>query len=43
MVIDTDAGTATWGRADYDIVAVAAMMHAAGLPVRLAERLRVGA
>ncbi len=43
MVIDTDAGTATWGRADYDIDAVVKMIRAAGLPTRLADRLYVGA
>jgi diadenosine tetraphosphatase ApaH/serine/threonine PP2A family protein phosphatase len=43
MVIDTDAATATWGRAPYDIDAVATMIEAAGLPIRLADRLRVGA
>ena len=43
LVLDLDAGTATWGRAAYDIDAVATMMLAAGLPARLADRLRVGA
>jgi predicted phosphodiesterase len=43
MVIDSDARTATWGRVAYDIDAVVAKMRAAGLPIRLADRLRVGA
>ncbi len=43
MVIDSDAQTASWGRAPYDIDAVATMIRAAGLPPRLADRLRVGA
>ncbi len=43
LILDLDAGTATWGRAAYDIAAVAAMMLAAGLPTRLADRLGVGA
>jgi predicted phosphodiesterase len=43
LILDTDASTATWGRADYDIDAVGAMMRAAGLPARLADRLRLGA
>jgi predicted phosphodiesterase len=43
LILDTEAGTATWGRADYDIDAVGALMRAAGLPARLADRLRIGA
>jgi predicted phosphodiesterase len=43
MVLDVDAGTATWGRIAYDVDAVGAAMRAAGLPPRLADRLRVGA
>jgi predicted phosphodiesterase len=43
LVMDLDAGTATWGRAAYDFEAVGAAMRAAGLPARLADRLRVGA
>ncbi len=43
MVIDTDAGTATWGRAGYDIDAVVKLMRVAGLPTRLVDRLYVGA
>ena len=43
LILDTAAGTATWGRVAYDVDAVGAMMRAAGLPARLADRLRVGA
>ena len=43
LVMDVEAGTATWGRAAYDVDTVGAAMRAAGLPVRLADRLRVGA
>ena len=43
LVLDTAAGTATWGRVAYDFDAVGAAMRAAGLPPRLADRLRVGA
>ncbi len=43
LILDLDAGTATWGRAAYDIDAVMTAMLTAGLPTRLAERLRVGA
>ena len=43
MVLDVGAGTATWGRVAYDFDAVGASMRAAGLPPRLADRLRVGA
>jgi len=43
LVMDLDAGTATWGRATYDVEAVGSSMRAAGLPARLADRLRVGA
>jgi diadenosine tetraphosphatase ApaH/serine/threonine PP2A family protein phosphatase len=43
LVLDTEAGTATWGRTAYDIDAVRASMRAAGLPSRLADRLTVGA
>ena len=42
LILDLEAGTATWGRAAYDIEAVMTAMLAAGLPMRLAERLRVG-
>jgi hypothetical protein len=43
MVLDSEAGTATWERVAYDFEAVGAAMRAAGLPPRLADRLRVGA
>jgi predicted phosphodiesterase len=43
MVLDVGGGTATWGRVAYDFDAVGAAMRAAGLPPRLADRLRVGA
>lgn len=43
LLLDLVAGTATWGRVAYDFDAVGAQMMAAGLPPRLAERLRVGA
>lgn len=42
LILDTDAGTATWQRVAYDVAAVGAAMRAAGLPARLAERLRYG-
>jgi diadenosine tetraphosphatase ApaH/serine/threonine PP2A family protein phosphatase len=42
LVLDTAARTATWGRVAYDVDAVGVAMRAAGLPVRLADRLRVG-
>jgi diadenosine tetraphosphatase ApaH/serine/threonine PP2A family protein phosphatase len=43
LIVDVEAGTATWGRVAYDFESVGAMIRAAGLPVRLADRLRVGA
>lgn len=43
LILDTTAGTATWGRVAYDIEAVRTMMRAAGLPARLADRLPLGA
>ena len=43
LVLDTEAGTATWARATYDLEAVGSAMRAVGLPPRLADRLRVGA
>jgi diadenosine tetraphosphatase ApaH/serine/threonine PP2A family protein phosphatase len=42
LEIDTDAGLATWRRVAYDIEAVRTAMLDAGLPARLADRLRVG-
>jgi predicted phosphodiesterase len=43
LILDLDTGTAMWGRVAYDVDAVGAAMRAAGLPIRLADRLRVGA
>jgi diadenosine tetraphosphatase ApaH/serine/threonine PP2A family protein phosphatase len=42
LVMDLEKGTATWGRTAYDFEAVGVKMRAAGLPARLADRLRVG-
>lgn len=42
MVLDPVAGVATWHRVPYDIDAVQAAMHAAGLPASLGARLAVG-
>jgi predicted phosphodiesterase len=42
LVLDLEAGTATWERTAYDVDSVARAMRAAGLPERLAERLRHG-
>ena len=42
LEIDTGAGLATWRRVAYDIEAVQTAMLDAGLPGRLADRLRVG-
>ena len=42
LEIDTDAGLATWRRAAYDIETVRSAVLDAGLPRRLADRLRVG-
>ncbi len=42
LILDPDAGVASWHRVAYDIDAVAAAMAAAGLPARLAERLSFG-
>ena len=42
LEIDTDAHLATWRRTTYDTALVAAAMLDAGLPSRLADRLRVG-
>lgn len=41
-IIDSDTGRCTWHRVGYDIEAVQAAMHAAGLPERLASRLSLG-
>jgi diadenosine tetraphosphatase ApaH/serine/threonine PP2A family protein phosphatase len=42
LVIDTDAGHATWHRVGYDVAATQAAILAAGLPPRLARRLDFG-
>ncbi|HEX7472868.1 MAG TPA: metallophosphoesterase family protein [Candidatus Limnocylindrales bacterium] len=42
-VLDTDTGTVTWRRTDYDIGATQRAMMVAGLPPRLIVRLSVGA
>jgi diadenosine tetraphosphatase ApaH/serine/threonine PP2A family protein phosphatase len=42
MVLDTDALTATWRRAKYDVAGAQAAIRAANLPDSLAERLQYG-
>jgi predicted phosphodiesterase len=42
MMLDTDAGSATWWRTAYDIAAVQAAMTEAELPERLVARLAYG-
>jgi diadenosine tetraphosphatase ApaH/serine/threonine PP2A family protein phosphatase len=42
LLLDTDAGTATWRRAEYDIAGAQAAIRAARLPDSLAERLQYG-
>ncbi len=42
LEIDTDAAEATWRRVAYDVESVRTAMLDAGLPGRLAERLRAG-
>jgi predicted phosphodiesterase len=42
LILDLAARRAQWGRVAYDIDAVRAQMRAAGLPLRLSERLRHG-
>src|SRR5215213_10137843 len=42
MVLDTDAWTAEWRRADYDLAGAQAAIRAARLPDSLAERLQYG-
>jgi len=42
LILDPEAGTATWHRVAYDIGAVQAAMQAAGLPPPLRTRLSVG-
>ena len=42
LILDTDAGTATWQRTAYDVAAVQAAMVEQGLPPRLVARLAYG-
>lgn len=42
LVLDTDAGTASWHRTAYDVALVQAAMEALDLPPRLVERLAYG-
>lgn len=42
LLLDTDAWTATWRRADYDVGGAQAAIRAARLPESLAERLQYG-
>ena len=42
LILDTDAGSASWHRVAYDVAAVGSAMRAAGLPRRLGERLGYG-
>jgi predicted phosphodiesterase len=42
MLLDTDAGEATWRRTSYDIASVQARMSDVGLPERLVARLAYG-
>jgi len=42
LVLDTDAWTANWRRAEYDVAAAQAAIRAANLPDSLAERLQYG-
>jgi predicted phosphodiesterase len=42
LVLDTDAGRATWQRVAYDVAATQADMLSAGLPTYLARRLSSG-
>ena len=42
LVLDPEAGSCEWRRAAYDVEAVGAAMREAGLPRRLADRLRYG-
>jgi predicted phosphodiesterase len=42
MLLDLDAETAEWRRADYDVAGAAAAIRAARLPDSLAERLEYG-
>jgi diadenosine tetraphosphatase ApaH/serine/threonine PP2A family protein phosphatase len=42
LLLDTDAGTATWQRTAYDVASVQAAMTEVGLPERLVARLAYG-
>ncbi|MEO5965389.1 MAG: metallophosphoesterase family protein [Candidatus Limnocylindrales bacterium] len=42
LLLDTDAGAATWHRTAYDVAGVQRAMAAAGLPERLVARLAFG-
>ena len=42
MTLDLDAGRAVWHRTEYDIGSAQQAILAAGLPGRLASRLREG-
>ncbi len=42
MILDPDAGMASWHRVEYDIAAVQAKMRLAGLPPSLVARLSLG-
>lgn len=42
LLLDLEARRAAWHRVPYDIDAVQSQMRAAGLPIRLSERLRHG-
>jgi diadenosine tetraphosphatase ApaH/serine/threonine PP2A family protein phosphatase len=42
LLLDTDRGTASWQRAEYDIAGAQAAIRAARLPDSLAERLQYG-
>jgi diadenosine tetraphosphatase ApaH/serine/threonine PP2A family protein phosphatase len=42
LLLDTEAGTASWRRAEYDIAGAQAAIRAARLPDSLAERLQYG-
>jgi diadenosine tetraphosphatase ApaH/serine/threonine PP2A family protein phosphatase len=42
LIVDTEAHTAEFRRIAYDVAATQRAMHEAGLPPRLAERLRYG-
>ena len=42
LLLDTDAGSATWQRTAYDVAAVQDAMSRLGLPERLVARLAYG-